>query len=765
MKGETRSSRKSKSRREFLSEMAAAGAGLAAAPLLFGGASPASAAPPPPGGGGSAPPLAPSPGAPRPWQAGYPVYSGIVNLATGNCQLAQPVCGWGGRGGGLQLTLYCNSQSGRSSALGAKWSHSFLWKIVGTNPAVVVAGDGTETSYTLSGGQYVAPAGVYDRLVRNGDSTWTLTLKGGVEYRFRTDGLLGSIVDPNGNTLACTWTGGNLTQVTDPLNNVTQYVWQNTKLTQRTDARSRTTNYSYDAWGRLIGIAYPVSANITLAYDAEGRLTSATDGTGTRTWTYDTWGRAVAQTSPAGNTSATYDAAGRLLTQTDVTARQIQYGYDAAGRLNMAGDGAGSAFYGYTPDGQPDVVTYPNGTQVEHGYDAAGRVTGLTHRRTLDASVIVGYAAQYDDAGRPVQITEQPSGDITTFGYDDAGRMLSEARIGARPYSGEYQYNSRGLRTWARRIENGVTSHDGTYSYDDAGRLTQVVDAATQATELYAWNADDTLASYPGPGYARLLDYDEEGRLTRIRRDYGGGNVQLAYEYAYGYDGRRRWRKDYLQGVWTRYPCGVACCAGDLVEQVSDLSGAMWQTSALSLRGLGLVRRNSEFHHFDILGAAGVITDGNAVVLSDNLYDAFGVQRYAQGQALTPWRWARTDDEGFVTMAGAEYSPARAVPLQRPGRNRTREDCYRDCDKDWNKALDLCRRQLHRCLAAAGNDPILQELCRRMYQQCVQAANTNHDLCYEFCRRVYPLPTPRTPRPPGPSPRLAVVYSEYLSAA
>ena len=53
----------------------------------------------------------------------------------------------------------------------------------------------------------------------------------------------------------------------------------------------------------------------------------------------------------------------------------------------------------------------------------------------------------------------------------------------------------------------------------------------------------------------------------------GGGNVQVAYEYGYGCDGGRRWRKDYVNGVWTRYPCGVACGAGDLVEQEKPLEG------------------------------------------------------------------------------------------------------------------------------------------------------------------------------------------------
>jgi hypothetical protein len=140
-------------------------------------------------------------------------------------------------------------------------------------------------------------------------------------------------------------------------------------------------------------------------------------------------------------------------------------------------------------------------------------------------------------------------------------------------------------------------------------------------------------------------------RLVRIRRDYGGGNVQLAYEYGYGFDGGRRWRKDTVNGVWTRYPCGVACGAGDLVEQTSDLSGSQWTTSALYLQGISLVRRNNEWHHFDPLGTAQVITNNSASVISNNLYDLFGVLRYEQGSAQTPWRYGFVGEEWLTWLA------------------------------------------------------------------------------------------------------------------
>ena len=41
------------------------------------------------------------------------------------------------------------------------------------------------------------------------------------------------------------------------------------------------------------------------------------------------------------------------------------------------------------------------------------------------------------------------------------------------------------------------------------------------------WSSDEPNS------YARVFGYDEEGRLVKIERDYGGGDVQVAYEYGY----------------------------------------------------------------------------------------------------------------------------------------------------------------------------------------------------------------------------------------
>ena len=178
------------------------------------------------------------------------------------------------------MALAFNSQSARSSALGAKWSHSFLWYIVGTSPAVVIAGDGTETSYSLVGGLYVAPTGIYDTLVKNGDNTWTLTRKGGAQFKFRTDGLLGSIVDSNANTVTLTYSGTTLTQVADAAGRLLLLGYTGSKLTGITDAESRVWTLAYDGSNRVIKVSDPVLNGTTyftqFAYGSANNVSTIT---------------------------------------------------------------------------------------------------------------------------------------------------------------------------------------------------------------------------------------------------------------------------------------------------------------------------------------------------------------------------------------------------------------------------------------------------------------------------------------------------------
>ncbi|HET6383405.1 MAG TPA: DUF6531 domain-containing protein, partial [Armatimonadota bacterium] len=144
---------KGTSRRDFLRNVAIAGAGLVVAPLALGDEQPAEAY-------GTGSPSASGPGGPRTWQGGTSIYKGEVNLATGNAHIVHAITGWGGKGGGLSLSLHYSSQSNRTSPLGPKWTHSLNCFIDTTNQdyPIVVEGDGAENQYyCVEPGYYGAP--------------------------------------------------------------------------------------------------------------------------------------------------------------------------------------------------------------------------------------------------------------------------------------------------------------------------------------------------------------------------------------------------------------------------------------------------------------------------------------------------------------------------------------------------------------------------------------------------------------------------------
>ncbi len=239
-----------------------------------------------------------------------------------------------------------------------------------------------------------------------------------------------------------------------------------------------------------------------------------------------------------------------------------------------------------------------------------------------------------------------------------------------------------------------------------------MIDSATNLTEEYTWNADNTLATMPGPSYTREFGYNEESQLLSISH-----SGTLAYQYAYGADGNRRWAKDIANNAWTWYPCGVACGAGELVEQGSDLTGATWTTNAQYLRAGGgcssmLIRRKSstddEYHHVDLLGVFGVITGASGAVLSSNVYDAFMAQQFnANGteseipsvcvRKLADGIYQVSVDEIHCILAvrsvianGKMLSNGTKFPC---GRNLPVKSCLNTCLRlggDWGQCAEMC---------------------------------------------------------------------------
>ncbi len=434
---------------------------------------------------------------------------------------------------------------------------------------------------------------------------------------YDADGQAISATDARGAVSQFTYdVRGNLTQSVDPLGAITtlQYMGDTDRIAEQTDALNRVTAYQYDEWGRQTGYTHPTTGNpgVSFVYDAEGRTVQTTDATGVRSYQYDVWGRKTHLDDPMGMTDAVYDVAGRLLTQTDAAGRTHSYDFDALKRLTSVSDGNQTATYDYTINNQMSAAHYPNGTRAEYSYDVAGQIVNVAHKRA-DNSLIVSYSAVYDVAGRMTQVTEQPSGAVTSYLFDDASRLIREERTGDRSYFSEYTYDAMGLCLTALRSVNGVVSHNGQYQYNSAGRVTQVQDAATGATTLYSYSATGNLQSITEGQEQTLYSYNERNELVAESHQSATGPVAITFEHAYGADGKRRWTKDYAANTWTWLPCGVSCCAGALVEKQKPIAGGTWTDSATYLRGpSGLVSNNGVYYHADLSGKTGVVTSARA---------------------------------------------------------------------------------------------------------------------------------------------------------
>jgi hypothetical protein len=127
-------------------------------------------------------------------------------------------------------------------------------------------------------------------------------------------------------------------------------------------------------------------------------------------------------------------------------------------------------------------------------------------------------------------------------------------------------------------------AHHDVYEYDAvSGRLRAVEDRVSGEPPYprheFVWNPEGTLARWENNqpnSYARVFGYDEEGRLVRIERDYGNGNLQTAYEYGYNSDGVRVWKRDVLNQQEYRYVCRIGCGGVPMRVYHRAMGGTSW---------------------------------------------------------------------------------------------------------------------------------------------------------------------------------------------
>jgi len=344
-----------------------------------------------------------------------------------------------------------------------------------------------------------------------------------------------------------------------------------------------------DALGRLIQIYEdPTGLNyLTIySYDVLDNLTTVLQGSQTRTFVYDSLKRLTSATNPeSGTVSYQYDNNGNLTQRTDARGVVSIFAYDPLNR-NTTID------YSDTPSINPDVSrfydgatngigrfwynysggNYSVGSNVEHSsidtYDALGRPLVQRQLFKLNGSWGPTYQTSrtYNLAGG-VATQTYPSGHITTYGYDPAGRTSSVAgNLGDgtnRTYTTAILYSPFG--GMSKEQFGTTTPIYNKLFYNSRGQLAEIREGTTYSGPTdTGWERGAIINHYSGQCWGACTPTssmtDNNGNLKQQDNwvPDGNGGVQALYVQQYDYDSLNRlqrvregsWQQEYVYDRW-----------------------------------------------------------------------------------------------------------------------------------------------------------------------------------------------------------------------
>jgi YD repeat-containing protein len=381
---------------------------------------------------------------------------GSINSGNGNKLTALPLFAYKVRGGmTLDFTLYHNSETAYNDELGYGWTWSYdIYVNDAGSTATVHWGNGLSIPYTLSGGVYSAPAGIFDSLVKNGNGTWTLTKKNGGVLSFNAAGFCTSLADRNGNTITLTLNSSNYcTAITDPSGRVTDITLDgNNNFTSVEDPNGNVWSFTINGSDNLSTVTWPVLNGNTytdsFAYSSH-RITSHTDRRG-KVWsaTYNSDGSVATETNPLNKTTS-YDYIAGTTTITDPLAHEVEHNY-SSGKLTSVVDKSGYSvsYTSRNANNQVTALTDKRGKNWAYTYDARGNVLTVTD----PLSHVTTYT--WSAANDLLTVTDSLS-HVTTYTYDSNGNRLTTTnalsdQIAQFTYD-SYGQPSRSKMPWARR--------------------------------------------------------------------------------------------------------------------------------------------------------------------------------------------------------------------------------------------------------------------------------------------------------------------------
>lgn len=281
------------------------------------------------------------------------------------------------------------------------------------------------------------------------------------------------------------------------------------------DKNGNTTSFVYNADGNLEEIHRPLGVSEFFSYDANGNVSSSTDGAGNTTnFTYNSNGYLTSINYPIGSETYTYDDIGNLMTIKDANNHEVTFTYDFLNRPLTVTDHLGNTrTFQYDSNGNLTLEKDENLHDTNFDYDILNRLTAVT-------TPVATYNYQYDQIGNLTQVLDG-NGHATAYEYNE--QNLLSSLTDAEGLATHYQYDANGNLT--QRIDaNGNTT---TYSYDDLNRLTQK--AYNGNTDNYEYDDNGNLTSASNDHITINYSYDALNRLES--KTYVDWNKTISYTY------------------------------------------------------------------------------------------------------------------------------------------------------------------------------------------------------------------------------------------
>jgi RHS repeat-associated protein len=434
---------------------------------------------------------------------------------------------------------------------------------------------------------YFAGVGDSSTLAPVGGGLYELRDPNGIVTRFRADGRIDYVQDPNGNRVTAAWDGagrlqtlshtsgdwislayngaGHVESVANSAGRSATYAYSGSYLQSATTDDGKVTAYTYETAGTLA---------------QHHALLSVTRGGATRTFTFD----------PRGRVASTFLASGEQL---------VQFGYDSAGGVSIT-DAQGTTRLSFDHRGLLAKVV-----------DPLGNVTTAEFNNDLRLSRLIaptGESQSFDwcNCGSLTRFTDE-LGHTTRFNYDNPFRRLTSF-TDARGHTTAYTYDTRGNLLATIYPNNSVERFGG---YTASGLPQSYTNRRGQPISYTYTPAGQVDRQTFADGSFNDFDYDHRGNLTNVLEHPAAGPDKVtSYAYDYAASGDRLRKVTYPTARWVEFFYD----AFGRRERMTDSTGQ-------DLR-----------YDYDAAGRLWHLRDATNAVLVEYLYSAAGrLQRVNKG--------------------------------------------------------------------------------------------------------------------------------------